>query len=291
MANNIDSSCSRADRGSRTLILACVTTLLSACGGSSGGGNAEPGKGPEPGNPSPTLSFSGSPSSVAAGGRPTLTWSSTNTERCDASGGWSGARARSGSETVEPISSATTYRLNCSGAGGSVAREVTIQIGAELAVDLTVSPTQIAVDDSATLSWSSTGASSCTASGGWSGARDLSGSYGTGPLTSSRTYSLSCSNGRDNALASVTVEVLDKVVRWRAPTRNVDGTALTDLGGYVVYWGTTSRSYIGSHTIDSPSITVWEADIAPGSYFFALTAFDGEGNESDYSNELQKIIP
>jgi len=87
------------------------------------------------------------------------------------------------------------------------------------------------------------------------------------------------------------VEVLDKILRWRAPTQNVDGSPLTDLAGYNVYWGTESRVYQGVHTIDDPAVTQWEADLPPGSYYFALTAFDADRSESGYSNEVIKTIP
>ncbi|MDZ7670049.1 MAG: hypothetical protein U5Q16_11745 [Gammaproteobacteria bacterium] len=115
----------------------------------------------------------------------------------------------------------------------------------ELAVNLSANPEQIGENDAATLTWSSQGAEECTASGGWSGTRPLSGTFETGPLAETTTYSLSCSNGSENALASVTVEVLDKMIRWQAPTQNEDGTPLNDLAGYVIYWGTQSREYTG----------------------------------------------
>jgi hypothetical protein len=89
----------------------------------------------------------------------------------------------------------------------------------------------------------------------------------------------------------VTVQVVDRVLRWQAPTQNVDGSPLTDLSGYVIYWGTSSRNYIGSYTINSPTTTEWEATVPAGSYYFAMTAFDSENNESGYSNEVLKIIP
>ena len=92
-------------------------------------------------------------------------------------------------------------------------------------------------------------------------------------------------------MGMVTVQVVDKILRWQAPSQNVDGTPLTDLAGYVIYWGTSSRDYIGSHTINSPDVTEWEATMAPGTYYFAMTAFDASNNESGYSNEVLKIIP
>ena len=53
----------------------------------------------------------------------------------------------------------------------------------------------------------------------------------------------------------------------------------------------TSGSYSGSHTINDPNARTWVADVGPGEYYFVVTAVDGEGNESGYSNEVLKLIP
>jgi hypothetical protein len=265
-----------------------LTLTLAACSGSSGGS----GGGSDPdGSNAPGLSLSASPTSVSPGGFTTLTWSATRATSCEASGAWSGSRAVSGSQQVGPINSEQQYRMSCSGSGGGVSRQVTVSLsGGSPTISLQAEPQQIAEGDSSTLTWSVTGATSCTANGGWSGSRPLSGTFGTGPLTSTTSFGLSCSGDGGNALQSVSVEVLDKWLRWQAPTQNVDGTPITDLAGYVVYWGTQSGSYTGNHRIDDPAVTEWEADIAPGDYYFALTAFDAAGNESDYSNEVRKRI-
>jgi hypothetical protein len=153
------------------------------------------------------------------------------------------------------------------------------------------SPEYVQAGGTSTLSWDVPGATSCTASGGWSGSQPASGSFTVGPISATTTYQLSCSGSNGNELSMVTVEVVDKVLRWQAPTQNVDGTPLTDLAGYVIYWGSSSRNYTGSQTINSSTVTQWEATVAPGTYYFAMTAFDAENNESSYSNEVLKIIP
>ena len=170
---------------------------------------------------------------------------------------------------------------------------MTVRIGqGSGSINLTASPEYVEAGGSSTLSWNASGASSCSASGGWSGSRPVSGSFTVGPINGTTTYQLNCSGSSGNSLGMVTVQVVDKFIRWQAPTENVDGTPLTDLAGYVIYWGTSSRDYTGSQTINSPTATEWEATmLAPGTYYFAMTAFDGENNESGYSNELRKIIP
>lgn len=271
-----------------------VAASLSACGGSSSStsGVTPDGSGP----PSPALTFSAAPSVLAAGGSTTLSWDATNAQSCDASDGWAGSKTTTGSQVVGPISTDTTFRLSCAGAGGGVSRQVTVAVdqGNGPSVTLTADPQQVAVGQVATLNWSSSGTTSCTASGGWSGSQDLSGTASTGPVAAGpTTFTLTCAGTSGDAVAMVSVEGLDKILRWQAPTENVDGTPLNDLAGFNIYWGTQSRNYApGSEvSIADPDATVWEATLPSGEYFFALTAFDSEGNESGYSNEVIKVIP
>jgi hypothetical protein len=76
---------------------------------------------------------------------------------------------------------------------------------------------------------------------------------------------------------------------WDVPTTYVDGTPVTGQVGFKVYYGTASRTY--THFIDVktvPSCTV--NALAPGTYYFAITAYDSSGSQSDFSIELSKTI-
>jgi hypothetical protein len=84
---------------------------------------------------------------------------------------------------------------------------VTAATVASPTVSLSASPGSLSSGSSAMLSWSATNASSCTASGGWSGSMAMSGSKSTGALTSSQTYTLACSGSGGSASQSVTVNV------------------------------------------------------------------------------------
>jgi hypothetical protein len=79
----------------------------------------------------PVVVLGASATSVQAGGSVMLTWTSTDATSCAASGGWSGSRATSGSATVGPLNSDTTFTLTCSGAGGSDDESVAITITPE----------------------------------------------------------------------------------------------------------------------------------------------------------------
>ena len=68
------------------------------------------------------------PSDIAPGGTTTLTWSSTNADTCQASGGWSGTKLVSGSEAVGSVTMTTTFTLQCTGHGGTASASATVTI-------------------------------------------------------------------------------------------------------------------------------------------------------------------
>jgi hypothetical protein len=277
-------------------LIAAATVALSGCGGSSG--SQTPAEDPaasigNDGATPPLLYLTVDPVRVEAGGYATLTWSASAAEGCDASGGWQGSRATSGNQQIGPLEADTNFRLSCSGPGGGVSSQVAVTVdtvSAPLTVSLRAEPEQVAADGTVTLTWSAQGADACTATGAWSGARATAGTFTITALDQSSTFGLSCTGPQGNALSTVNVVVLDGILRWDAPTVTVDGEPLRDLGGYMVYWGSESGNYTGSHRIEDSSVTQWRADLQAGEYYFALTAFDAEGNESPYSNEIRKTI-
>ncbi|PIS31484.1 MAG: hypothetical protein COT41_01605, partial [Candidatus Portnoybacteria bacterium CG08_land_8_20_14_0_20_40_83] len=48
-----------------------------------------------------------------------LQWSSTGVDTCTASGGWSGSKPTSGSETISNLTKSSIYGITCSGVSGS----------------------------------------------------------------------------------------------------------------------------------------------------------------------------
>ena len=163
----------------------------------------------------PTATLNANPTSIAGGGTSTLTWSSTNATSCTATGGtFAGTKAASGSQSTGALTASTTYSLRCSGAGGtSTAASATVTIAPVPTATLTASPSPIASGASSTLTWSSTNATSCTASGGWTGTKTVSGTQSTGALTANTTYSLTCTGaGGTSTAASATVTIASGTV-------------------------------------------------------------------------------
>ncbi len=72
---------------------------------------------------------------------------------------------------------------------------------------------------------------------------------------------------------------------WTPPTRNEDGSSLTDLAGYRFYWGTSSGNYPNSVTVNNSGISTYVIEnLAPGNYEFVSTSFNSSGVESRRSN-------
>jgi plastocyanin len=78
--------------------------------------------------PAPTVTLSASALEVSSGGTVTLTWMTQNATTCNASGGWSGTLATSGSQTSAKVTASTTYTLSCTGEGGTTTQSVTVAL-------------------------------------------------------------------------------------------------------------------------------------------------------------------
>ncbi|MFZ5470007.1 MAG: hypothetical protein ACOZIN_11280 [Myxococcota bacterium] len=79
---------------------------------------------------------------------------------------------------------------------------------------------------------------------------------------------------------------------WDPPTTSADGTPLTDLAGYKLYYGSTPGTYTNVIDIRDPSATGYVVEgLTQGPWYFAVTAYDTSGNESGHSNEASKVIP
>jgi len=76
----------------------------------------------------PVVNFSANPTSVIKNGSTVLIWSSENASSCLAGGDWSGIKGVSGSETVDSLTVDHRFTLTCTGAGGSIQRELMVRV-------------------------------------------------------------------------------------------------------------------------------------------------------------------
>ena len=77
-------------------------------------------------------------------------------------------------------------------------------------------------------------------------------------------------------------------IAWQPPMENEDGTPLTDLAGYRIYYGTSSGKYSEEVRLDSPGLTSYVIDnLAPGTYFLVMTSINSRDLESKPTPELK----
>lgn len=77
---------------------------------------------------------------------------------------------------------------------------------------------------------------------------------------------------------------------WAAPTTNTDGSALTDLSGYKIYYGSSpsTLSSVVSVSVGSSSYVV--TNLSAGTWYFAMTSLNTAGNESAQSTVVSKTL-
>lgn len=161
----------------------------------------------------PTVMIDASADQIELGESITLNWSSTFASTCVASGSWTGAKPLSGSATQSPASTGDfSYTLTCTGADGESSQTVTVTVVPATPPTPTLvfnaSPATLNLGQSVTLTWVATDASSCAASGAWSGAKAASGMETITPtLTGDLVFTLACGGAGGDAIQSRTVTV------------------------------------------------------------------------------------
>ena len=80
---------------------------------------------------------------------------------------------------------------------------------------------------------------------------------------------------------------------WMPPTTYTDGSTLTNLAGFKIYYGTAPGNYSNVIDVPNPGITTYVVENMPGNktYYIAVTAYDANGIESAYSSSVSKFIP
>jgi hypothetical protein len=78
---------------------------------------------------------------------------------------------------------------------------------------------------------------------------------------------------------------------WMPPTENSDGSALTNLAGYTVYYGTSPSSLTQSVKITNPGLSAYTmTNLSSGTWYFAVTSYSSTGIESDRSGVVTTTI-
>ncbi len=126
---------------------------------------------------------------------------------------------------------------------------------------------------------------------------ELSGSPGSGYAGTYANIQVSVTDGQATAaLPAFTIAVEQSstgaaTLSWEPPTQRTDGSPLVDLAGYRIAYGNTPDGLVQKVTLNNPGVTTYVVDnLSQGTWYFAMTAFDASGAESDYSSVGSKTI-
>ena len=91
--------------------------------------------------------------------------------------------------------------------------------------------------------------------------------------------------------SSATGSTSSAALSWSAPTQNEDGSPLTDLAGYRIHYGTSASGLSKRIEVGNPATTSTVVqNLAPGTWFFAISAYTLNGAESSRSQVVSKVI-
>jgi hypothetical protein len=98
------------------------------------------------------------------------------------------------------------------------------------------------------------------------------------------------------SLAAFPITVTDvtngtATVGWVIPTTNSDGTPLTNLGGFRIYYGTSANSMTKVAEIANAGVSTYVvSNLSPATWYFAIKSYTSAGVESAISNVASKTI-
>ena len=107
---------------------------------------------------------------------------------------------------------------------------------------------------------------------------------------------ITASNGQGQASAKTSISVLASAagratLSWSAPAQRTDGSALTNLAGFRIYYGNSADDLRFVIEVKDPGARSWVVeDLTTGTWYFAATAFDSVNAESARSGVASKSI-
>lgn len=148
-------------------------------------------------------------------------------------------------------------------------------------VTISVTPTSALGTATPVINWSSSETTTCEASGGWTGTKATIGSEQLPEINVSTTYDLTCFGNDGSATLS-----------WVPPTTRTDGSTLDNLANYNILLGDSPSTLTNYETILAGGTTYTLSPLPAGTTYFAMTAIDSQGLESEKSNVVSKdIVP
>jgi hypothetical protein len=80
-------------------------------------------------------------------------------------------------------------------------------------------------------------------------------------------------------------------VDWAPPTENADGSVLTNLAGYNIYYGTSAAEMSHAVKVTNPGLAAYTiSDLAPGNWYFAISSYNSAGVESAHTGPVEATL-
>jgi fibronectin type III domain protein len=80
-------------------------------------------------------------------------------------------------------------------------------------------------------------------------------------------------------------------LNWSPVTQNTDGTILTNLAGYTVYYGVSTAALNTAVVLSDPNQTTYiVTQLTSGTWYFAVSAYTAQGVQGELSNVATKTI-
>jgi predicted phage tail protein len=80
-------------------------------------------------------------------------------------------------------------------------------------------------------------------------------------------------------------------VSWTPPSANTNGSALTNLAGYTISYGSSASQLTTNVKVATTGVTSYVIENLPaGTYYFGVTAYNSAGQTSQVSNVVSKTL-
>lgn len=125
----------------------------------------------------------------------------------------------------------------------------------------------------------------------------LSGTPSSADVGNFTNIEISVSDGQESVNLTafdITVDAIAlgaATLSWNPPTENMNGSALTDLAGYKIYYGRSADQLSRMIVIDNPGLTRYVVEnLAQSRWHFSMTSFNSKGVESQRTTTISKLI-
>jgi hypothetical protein len=125
----------------------------------------------------------------------------------------------------------------------------------------------------------------------------LSGTPAAGNVGTTTGIAIRVSDGKATtslpsfSLAVTQVATGNATLTWTAPTRNTDGSTLSNLSGFRIAYGTSATALNRTVEVRNPSVSTYVVEnLSPGAWYFSVKSFTSSGSESAASNPVSVTV-